>query len=185
MTEHDPTSEAAKTGSGEKPSLFDRLALCSASADVNRDDIADALGLSIQDDISRKARVVKTSSPCGSAVGDVMVPAPTSSPRRFKPSSPMCGISHRRPFAPARARETLDDPRGMVHIRDFVAYSPPPRPPASEERAAGSPEPEGEAGAAAGRAAADMSIAGQYSAPGSVHPASMPALDLLVKMQAT
>jgi CBS domain containing-hemolysin-like protein len=85
--------------------------------------------------------------------------------------------------------DTLDDPRGMVHIRDFVNYLAAC---AEKPRAASA-----EAGAteAASRVTPVLSPAAiDFSAPiGSTGvmksvlfvPRSMPALDLLVKMQAT
>jgi CBS domain containing-hemolysin-like protein len=87
--------------------------------------------------------------------------------------------------------ETLDDPRGMVHIRDFVAYlAAAATPPHRKESAAGSPpvEPEGEAAASSRwpRRGLDMSLSqANILRPVLFVPASMPALDLLVKMQAT
>jgi CBS domain containing-hemolysin-like protein len=77
--------------------------------------------------------------------------------------------------------DTLDDPRGMVHIRDFVAHlavnaKPPPG------------EPEGEAAACCcwPRRGLDAVLSqANILRPVLFVPASMPALDLLVKMQAT
>ena len=93
----------------------------------------------------------------------------------------------RGPFAPPVHGETLDDPRGMVHIRDFVDFVA-----ASAEKALSAPR---EAGAIwRSEAAGSQSVRRRplglpgngwnprpvlYAAP------SMPALDLLVKMQAT
>ncbi|MBY6242075.1 hemolysin family protein [Methylosinus sp. Sm6] len=83
--------------------------------------------------------------------------------------------------------DTLDDPRGMIHIRDFVDYlaSLAER---AEPATAGAPAEAGEHAPTASLAAID------FSAPLSTIdvlkpvlyvPPSMPALDLLVKMQAT
>src|SRR5439155_4856561 len=85
----------------------------------------------------------------------------------------------------------LAGPRGVVHIRDFVAYlasvAPPPHRP---ESAAGSAPTEPEAEAAASclwpRRGLDMSLAeANILRPVLFVPPSMPALDLMVKMQAT
>ena len=78
MTEHDPTSEAGKTGSGGKPSLFDRLrALFGLGGLSIRDDIEDALAdTSIEDDISPQERALLKNVLAlhEVQVGDVMVP---------------------------------------------------------------------------------------------------------------
>lgn len=82
--------------------------------------------------------------------------------------------------------DTLDDPRGMIHIRDFVDYLA-----SLAERA----EPVTAEAPAPGEHAATVSLAAiDFSAelstvtvlkPVLYVPPSMPALDLLVKMQAT
>ncbi|HXN88222.1 MAG TPA: hypothetical protein VN890_02525, partial [Methylocella sp.] len=78
MTEHGPTSEAGKTGSGGKPSLFDRLrALFGLGGLSIRDDIEDALAdTSIEDDISPQERALLKNVLAlhEVQVGDVMVP---------------------------------------------------------------------------------------------------------------
>src|SRR5262249_48199967 len=87
--------------------------------------------------------------------------------------------------------ETLDEPRGMVHIRDFVAFiSAPANGPHGEGGAAGEPpaEPARKAAGARGfpRRGLDTTLAEAHILrPVLFVPASMPALDLLVKMQAT
>ncbi len=82
--------------------------------------------------------------------------------------------------------DTLDDPRGMVHIRDFVDYVAAAAEKSTAERSA-------RPGAAAVRASAkfipidltvNLETAGVLR-PVLFAPPSMPALDLLVKMQAT
>jgi len=80
--------------------------------------------------------------------------------------------------------ETLDDPRGMVHIRDFVDFL------ASEPRFGlvarappANPSPEQETIARLGM---NMPLSGaRILRPVLFAPPSMPALDLLVKMQAS
>jgi CBS domain containing-hemolysin-like protein len=77
--------------------------------------------------------------------------------------------------------ENLDDPRGMVHVRDFIDYIVPP----SEKDAAASSTP-AEPSVASGR----IDLSSPLSAAGILRPVlfvppSMPVLDLLVKMQAT
>jgi CBS domain containing-hemolysin-like protein len=82
--------------------------------------------------------------------------------------------------------DTLDDPRGMVHIRDFVAYL------AARADAVADVEAAGEPKATAGRrnflGFADLDIplsAADILRPVLFVPPTMPALELLVKMQAT
>lgn len=84
--------------------------------------------------------------------------------------------------------DTLDDPRGMIHIRDFVDYlaSLAER---AEPAAAGAPqEPTSEHAPTVSLAAIDFSATLATVAvlkPVLYVPPSMPALDLLVRMQAT
>ncbi len=83
--------------------------------------------------------------------------------------------------------ETLDDPRGMVHILDFVDFLAR----SAESRKLRQP-PAGEAEASAGRPAGpvglDLSLPlsqANILRPVLYAPPSMPALDLLIKMQAS
>ena len=196
MTEHDPTSEAGKTGSGGKPSLFDRLrALFGLGGLSIRDDIEDALAdTSIEDDISPQERALLKNVLAlhEVQVGDVMVPradiaAVSLQTKLADVLEVFRNAGHSR--LPVHG-ETLDDPRGMVHIRDFVAFLAAATPPQRKEGAAGSlpAEPEGEAVASCRwpRSGLDMSLSqANILRPVLFVPASMPALDLLVKMQAT
>jgi CBS domain containing-hemolysin-like protein len=198
MTEHDPTSEGGKTGSGGKPSLVDRLrALFGLGGASIRDDIEDALAdTSIEDDISQQERALLKNVLAlhEVQVGDVMVPradivAASLQTKLADVLEVFRTAGHSR--LPVHG-ETLDDPRGMVHIRDFVGYLaaaaiPPHR---TESVVAGSPptQPEGEAAASCRwpRRGLDMSLSqANILRPVLFVPASMPALDLLVKMQAT
>ncbi len=85
--------------------------------------------------------------------------------------------------------ETLDDPRGMVHIRDFLDHLAG----AVELAPRRNRKPRGKTGAAAPLPAStfgglDLSkplISAQILRPVLFVPPSMPAIDLLVKMQAT
>jgi CBS domain containing-hemolysin-like protein len=192
MTEHDPTSEAGKTGSGGKPSLFDRLrALFGLGGLSIRDDIEDALAdTSIEDDISPQERALLKNVLAlhEVQVGDVMVPradivAASLQTKLADVLEVFRTAGHSR--LPVHG-ETLDDPRGMVHIRDFVAFLAAATPPQRKERAAGSPEGEAAASCRWPRSGLDMSLSqANILRPVLFVPASMPALDLLVKMQAT
>lgn len=73
--------------------------------------------------------------------------------------------------------DTLDDPRGMIHIRDFVDFIAAKARPSAETEASGPI-----------LAAVDLSTtlaAAKILRPVLYVPPSMPAVDLLVKMQAT
>ncbi len=80
--------------------------------------------------------------------------------------------------------ETLDDPRGMVHIRDFVDFlASDPRFGLVDQAPSASPSPEQKAIAELGM---NMPLsAARILRPVLFAPPSMPALDLLVKMQAS
>ncbi len=195
MTEHDPTSEAGKINSGGKPSLFDRLrALFGLGGLSIRDDIEDVLAnSSIEDDISTQERALLKNVLAlhEVQVGDVMVPradivAASLQTKLADVLEVFRTAGHSR--LPVHG-ETLDDPRGMVHIRDFVAYlaaaAPPPH---RKESAAVSPplEPEGEAATSRRWPRLDTPLSqANILRPVLFVPASMPALDLLVKMQTT
>ena len=101
--------------------------------------------------------------------------------------------------------ETLDDPRGMVHIRDFVEYlatkaEAAPRRPAPQAAAAEAgaevkpaPRPRRTAGARGSLRGLDLGkvdltatlASTRIQRPVLFVPPSMPAIDLLVRMQAT
>ena len=80
--------------------------------------------------------------------------------------------------------ETLDDPRGMVHIRDFVDFlASDPRFGLVDQPPSASPTPEQKTIAELGM---NMPLAdARILRPVLFAPPSMPALDLLVKMQAS
>jgi len=76
--------------------------------------------------------------------------------------------------------ETLDDPRGMVHIRDFLGFL------ASNPRFGLTGEIESSGEPPGGEASLDTPLAAvQILRPVLFAPPSMPALDLLLKMQAS
>jgi CBS domain containing-hemolysin-like protein len=75
--------------------------------------------------------------------------------------------------------ETLDDPKGMVHIRDFLDYI-------AARAEAGSPPPSNHAAPNLGGVDLSVSLAAaKVFRPVLFVPPSMPAIDLLVRMQAT
>ncbi len=80
--------------------------------------------------------------------------------------------------------ETLDDPRGMVHILDFVDFLAR----SAEQRRPRSAEGAESAATAAARGGLDLSLPlsqANILRPVLYAPRSMPALDLLIKMQAS
>jgi CBS domain containing-hemolysin-like protein len=88
--------------------------------------------------------------------------------------------------------ETLDDPRGMVHIRDFVDYLAASAESASASNRKSAAAPEIKSGGEMGEPPAvpmlDLTVPLAQASilrPVLFAPPSMPALDLLVKMQAT
>ena len=191
MSEHDVSAAseagAAKSASGGKPSLFDRLRALFGIAEASiRDDIEEALAdASPEDDVSPQERALLKNVLALHEVhvGDVMVPRADITAVALQATladvlAVFRDAGHSR--LPVHG-DTLDDPRGMVHIRDFVAHlavnaKPPPG------------EPEGEAAACCcwPRRGLDAALSqANILRPVLFVPASMPALDLLVKMQAT
>ncbi|MDB5649026.1 MAG: uncharacterized protein JWL62_546 [Hyphomicrobiales bacterium] len=192
-----PSGEAKS----ERPSLVDRMrALFGLSPASIRDDIEDALDdtsatgdftpqeramlknvlglheLRVQDVMVPRADIIAVG--LEDTLGDVLSVFRTAGHSRL----PVHG-------------ETLDDPRGMVHIRDFVDYiarsaetflktSPAPTAPVGENR-----ETMRQAIVRL-RGIGELDLSLPLSKAGVVRPVlfvppSMPALDLLVKMQAT
>ncbi len=84
--------------------------------------------------------------------------------------------------------DTLDDPRGMIHIRDFVDYLASCAEHAEPATAGAAPSTDEEHAPTVSLAAIDFSAelsSANVLKPVLFVPPSMPALDLLVKMQAT
>ena len=201
MSEHDISGAsdagAGKPASGGKPSLFDRLrALFGIGGASIRDDIEEVLAdTSTEDDVSSQERALLKNVLALHEVhvGDVMVPradivAVSLQTKLADVLAVFRNAGHSR--LPVQG-DTLDDPRGMVHIRDFVGYlAAAPKPPDRPQGAAGSPagKPKGETAASCrvAQGALDTALSqANILRPVLFVPASMPALDLLVKMQAT
>jgi CBS domain containing-hemolysin-like protein len=197
MSDHD-LSAVGEAGNGRpapggKPSLFDRLrSLFGIGGASIRDDLEEALAdTSTEDDVSPQERALLKNVLAlhEVRVGDVMVPradiiAVSLQTQLADVLEVFRDAGHSR--LPVHG-DTLDDPRGMVHIRDFVGYlsaalKPPPAPPGATSGSSG------EAGPVCGFAPGGMDAAlsqANILRPVLFVPASMPALDLLVKMQAT
>ncbi|HEX9168106.1 MAG TPA: hemolysin family protein [Roseiarcus sp.] len=171
-------------GSREQPSgLFERvralLGLAPASA---RDDIEDAIAESASEEFTPQERAILKNVLAlhDVRVEDVMVPrADVIALALDTPLSKVlnCFRTAGHSRLPVYD-ETLDDPRGMIHIRDFVNFL------ASDPRFGLMKEPE-PAGADA-EAGLDMPLSeARILRPVLYTPPSMPALDLLLKMQAS
>jgi CBS domain containing-hemolysin-like protein len=203
-----PERDSDETASGDRStgkqggSVMERLrALFGLSGPSIRDDIVEALeDASIADDFSPQERAM-LKNVLGLhevRVSDVMVPradiiSVSIDATLAEVLKTIREAGHSR--LPAHG-ETLDDPRGMVHIRDFVDFVAAQAEKTLAQRRGG---PSGElASSEAPTAAAealsardlpiDLSIpleAAGILRPVLYAPPSMPALDLLVKMQAT
>ena len=190
---------AERSGSGGKPRLIDRLrALFGLSGASIRDDIQDALeDTSSQADFSAQERTMMKNVLAlhELRVVDVMVPradifAVALTMTLAEVLAMLRTAGHSR--LPVHG-DTLDDPRGMIHVRDLVDYIA-----AAEEPVAAVAEAPNGAGptvAGAGGQKLVMSLgkldlalplsAAKILRPVLFVPPSMPALDLLVKMQTT
>ena len=175
---------SANSAAPERPRLIERLrGIFGLSAPSVRDDLEEALGeSSTAADFSLQERTMLRNvlGLHDLRVGDVMVP---------RADIIAVGIDQQLGNVLAVFRtaghsrlpvygETLDDPRGMVHIRDFVDHIA-----SSAEILAASKQKR------SGRLA-EINLSqtlgdAQVLRPVLFVPASMPALDLLVKMQAT
>ena len=200
MSERESATDSEPSSS--RPSVFERLRnLLGFSAASIRDDIEDALedaGTTTDFSPQERAMLKNVLNLHDLRVADVMVPradiiAVSIDASLAEVLSVFRTAGHSR--LPVHAG-SLDDPRGMVHIRDFVnhiaelAESASPRrrrPPISGSEASS----ETESADSARKTAANgidltQPLAGaQILRPVLYAPPSMPALDLLVKMQAT
>jgi CBS domain containing-hemolysin-like protein len=166
--------------------LFDRLrGLFGLGPASVRDDLEDALvGAGANADFTPQERTILTNvlGLHDVRVADVMVPrADIVSLGIDAPLSEVLSLfrtaGHSR--LPVHG-ETLDDPRGMVHIRDFVDYL------AAEPRFGLVPGPPNGASDADAKLGMGLPLSrANILRPVLFAPPSMPALDLLVKMQAS
>jgi len=182
---------------GHGPGLFDRLRAVFGLGNASiRDDIQDALeDTSAQADFSAQERLMikNVLSLHEVRVEDVMVPRADI----FSVSLTMTLAEVLAMFRTAGHSRlpvyaaTLDDPRGMIHVRDLVDYiaaaeEPMPREalaPVATEGPEAAPEK-----LVRSLGALDLTLplsAAKILRPVLFVPPSMPALDLLVKMQAT
>lgn len=197
MNERDSAASGESSGqrssSGPKPNLMDRLrALFGLGGASVREEIREALSdPATSPDFSQQERAILKNvlTLRELRVEDVMVPradiiAVPIDTSLAEVLSVFRTAGHSR--LPVHG-DTLDDPRGMVHIRDFVAYLA-----ARADAAEGGVQPpvvEPAAGAAApnflGFANLDIPLSqADILRPVLFVPPTMPALELLVKMQA-
>ena len=179
--------EGGRLAPGPKPKLIDRLrALFGLSGASIRDDIQDALeDTSSQADFSAQERLMMKNvlTLHEVRVVDVMIPradifavALTMTLAEVLATFRTAGHSR----LPVHG-ETLDDPRGMIHVRDLV------------DHIASAEEPDAASKGASSKlvmslGALDLGLpleAAKILRPVLFVPPSMPALDLLVKMQTT
>jgi CBS domain containing-hemolysin-like protein len=191
-TERTAPDHAAGTPAAREPpgGLFDRLrAMFGLGPASVRDDLEDALvGAGANTDFTPQERTILTNvlGLHDVKVADVMVPrADIIALGIDAPLSEVLSLfrtaGHSR--LPVHG-ETLDDPRGMVHIRDFVDYL------AAEPQFGLVPEASNADAGAAQNADPKLGMRLPLSRANILRPVlfappSMPALDLLVKMQAS
>jgi CBS domain containing-hemolysin-like protein len=187
MSERQNDDHASETlRSSEQPAgLFERVrALFGLAPASVRDDIEDAIDESVGAEFTPQERAILKNVLAlhDVRVADVMVPRAdivalaADTPLRDVLDMFRSAGHSRLPVY----EETLDDPRGMVHIRDFVVFL------ASDPRFGLAGGPDLTAAEPSARLSLDMPLsAARILRPVLYAPPSMPALDLLLKMQAS
>ena len=181
--EGEPAQETPESVAREQPSLIERVrALFGLAPASARDDIEDAIEESASEEFTPQERAILKNVLAlhDVRVEDVMVPR-----------ADIVALSLDTPLSEAlecfRAAghsrlpvydETLDDPRGMIHIRDFLIFL------ASDPHFGLMKGPE--AAPTSGESGSGLAMplsAARILRPVLYAPPSMPALDLLLKMQ--
>ncbi len=185
-TAHDERNEAPPASPSSRettPGLFERLrALFGLAPGSVRDDIEDAIDESASAEFTPQERAILKNVLAlhDVRVADVMVPradvvalALDTTLREALDSFRSAGHSRLPVYG-----ETLDDPRGMIHIRDLLVFL------ASDPRFGLTADPEAQPPPGGPAGALDMALqeAGILR-PVLYAPPSMPALDLLLRMQ--
>jgi CBS domain containing-hemolysin-like protein len=189
MTVTDDSEPAPETPAGvsrEQPSgLFERVrALFGLAPASARDDIEDAIEESASEEFTPQERAILKNVLAlhDVRVEDVMVPrADVIALALDTPLSEVldCFRTAGHSRLPVYD-ETLDDPRGMIHIRDFLGFL------ASDPRFGLMKGPEAGPSSGDGQSGLDIPLsAARILRPVLYAPPSMPALDLLLKMQAS
>jgi CBS domain containing-hemolysin-like protein len=182
----EPAPETPASVSREQPSgLFERVrALFGLAPPSARDDIEDAIEESASEEFTPQERAILKNVLAlhDVRVEDVMVPrADIIALALDTPLSEVldCFRTAGHSRLPVY-EETLDDPRGMIHIRDFVVFL------ASDPNFGLMKGPESAPADGDGQTGLDMPLsAAHILRPVLYAPPSMPALDLLLKMQAS
>ncbi|WP_374307753.1 hemolysin family protein [Methylocella sp.] len=182
MSERDSAASEAETDRprSQRPGLFDRLRAVFGGAPEN-DELQEAFAEADDMPPRERAMLKNVLGLRETFVEDVMVPradivAVPVGTSVVEALAIFRSAGHSR--LPAHG-DTLDDPRGMIHIRDLLGYghSKPAAAPAARRRA-GAPAP--------GFPDLSLSIAdARLVRPVLFVPPSMQAIELLVKMQAT
>ena len=181
--EGEPAHETPESVSREQPSLIERVrALFGLAPASARDDIEDAIEESASEEFTPQERAILKNVLAlhDVRVEDVMVPrADIVALALDTPLSEALDCFR----AAGHSRlpvydETLDDPRGMIHIRDFLIFL------ASDPRFGLIKGPEATPMSGESESGLDMPLsAARILRPVLYAPPSMPALDLLLKMQ--
>jgi CBS domain containing-hemolysin-like protein len=184
--DHGPPTPRPNLAREPHSGLFERVrALFGLEPASARDDIEDAIEESASEEFTPQERAILKNvlKLHDVRVEDVMVPRadvvalPLDTPLKKVLECFRTAGHSRLPVY----EETLDDPRGMIHIRDFVGFL------ASDPRFGlmSGPEAAPHSGAD-GETGLDMPLsAARILRPVLYAPPSMPALDLLLKMQAS
>ena len=197
MSAPEQGSSSAAAGRPERAGLFDRLrSMFGFDGPSAREDVEEAIEEASRDGgFSEKETLILKNvlSLHELRVEDVLVPrADIIAVELNQPLTEVLSVfraaSHSR--LPVYAG-TLDDPRGMVHILDFVDYiarSAETRKPRARPPTGADPSTAPDIGRIASQNGLDLTVplgAANILRPVLFAPPSMPALDLLVKMQAT
>jgi len=180
----EPETRPATASREQHAGLFERVrALLGLAPASVRDDIEDAIDESASAEFTPQERAILKNVLAlrDVRVADVMVPrADVVALALETPLRDVLGLFRTAGHSRLPVYEdTLDDPRGMIHIRDFVVFlASDPRFGLMAEQASG-PDPHGPSGL-------DMPLSdARILRPVLYAPPSMPALDLLLRMQAS
>ncbi len=187
------SSSDQSAAGGDRPGLFDRLkSLFGFQGPSIREDIEDALEEATPGaDISPQERLLLKNvlNLHDLRVADIMVPrADIISVKDDATLGEVLSIFRTAGHSRLPVyRDTLDDPRGMIHIRDFVDYMARAAENRTRLRINSAVETKPELAKLAGLSGIDLNVpisAARILRPVLFTPPSMPALDLLVRMQA-
>ena len=183
--DHEPEARAPAGSREQPPGLFERLrALLGLAPASVRDDIEDAIDESASAEFTPQERAILKNVLAlhDVRVADVMVPrADVVAIALDTPLRDVLDLFRNAGHSRLPVYEdTLDDPRGMIHIRDFVVFL------ASDPRFGLMAEPAPAGSDRPAPSGLDMPLSeAPILRPVLYAPPSMPALDLLLRMQAS